>query len=236
MKTILKDKPYIGESGRYIYVYTIEYSNSDYYIGYHTTTDLNDDYSGSNKRKSEGTAVKRIVHKFFDTRKDAGKYEKILVGDKWKDDDKCLNAMLGGCIGGIQTLPKEIVDEWRRENLKKVKTKAFQTEMGHRGAIAAHKEKTPEGKSKMIAEINKKRAGKKKIRKDWDKITEEDRMKFSRLYKRVENDYEFTSAMCLPEDLDDLLSKGWYKAVSKTKGKKIHTLESRQKISKGVSK
>jgi len=237
---IINDTPYIAESGRYIYVYTIDYSNSDYYIGYHTTTDLNDDYSGSGK-KSEGVAVKRTIHKFFNSREEAGAYENQLLGKKWLNDDKCLNAMQGGCIGGIQSLPKEIVDGWRRENLYKImedkETWIKNCKKG--GTISSakvHKEKTPEGKSKMTATTNKRRAGKKKIRKDWDKVSPKDIKMFPRIYKRIENDYEFASAMCLPEDLNNLLDEGWYKAVSKFKGKSIHTKASKLKISKGVSK
>lgn len=220
----------------YLYVYRIDYDNGDYYLGYHKTNNLNDDYKGSNFRKSEGSIISRTIISFHKDFTDVANAEKVIVGDLWKSDVRCLNQVPGGIIGGWQNLPKEVVDEWRRETLEKIKTKEFQTEMGHRGAKAAHKEKTPEGKSKMTAECNKKRGGKKKIRKDWDKVTNSDKNMFPRLYKRIEGDYEFASAMCLPEMFDDLLESGWYPYVSKTKGKKVHSDESKQKISKSIKR
>ena len=232
MKTIFENTPVLSKTlNKYVYVYRIDYDNGEYYLGYHTTKNLFDDYSGSPAAEPRSNAIKRTIYSFYETLEEVGKAERVLVGDLWKTDTKCLNQVPGGCIGGWQTLPKEVVDEWRRDNLKKVKTKEFQTEMGYRGSLAAHKEKTHKGKSKMTSDANKKRAGKKKIRKDWDKVTDEDRNMFPRIYKRIENDYEFASAMCFEEDLNNLLEAGWHKAVSKTKGKSIHTKESKQKIS-----
>ena len=237
MKTIIENTPFISETlNKYVYIYRIDYDNDDYYLGYHTTQDLFDSYTGSFAKEVSAKPILRTIYSFYETLKEVGKAERDLVGDLWKTDDTCINQVPGGCIGGWQTLPKEIVDVWRRENIYKfMEDKETWIKNckkgGDIGSAISHKEKTPEGKSKMTSDVNKRRAGKKKIRKDWDKITPEDKKMFPRIYKRIENDYEFASAMCLPEDLNNLLDEGWYKAAWKTKGKSIHTKESKLKIS-----
>lgn len=237
MKTVFENTPVLSQTlNKYVYIYRIDYDNGDYYLGYHTTKNLFDDYTGSPAKEITAKPIKRTVFSFYETLEEVGKAENKLIGDLWKTDVKCINQVPGGFIGGWQTLPKEIVDQWRRETFDKYRTVENQRRRGLKAAEKVHKEKTAEGKSKMTSEHNKTRAGKKKIRKDWDKITPEDKKMFPRIYKRIENDYEFASAMCFEEDLNNLLDAGWYKYVSKTKGKSIHTKESKQKISKGLKK
>jgi predicted GIY-YIG superfamily endonuclease len=84
------NKPFIGEDGRYHYIYLITNNvNGKYYKGVHSTFDLNDNYLGS------GTALEKAKEKygkknfsiefikFFKTRDEAirGEFEYITEAD-----------------------------------------------------------------------------------------------------------------------------------------------------------
>lgn len=79
--------------------------NNKYYIGVHKTDDPNDSYLGSGtalaaakKKYGEAAFVKTIL---FETPEHDTAYEKEteILGDSWKTDPACYNAMPGG-VGG----------------------------------------------------------------------------------------------------------------------------------------
>lgn len=88
---------------QYHYFYKITNKvNGHFYYGIHSTKDLNDGYMGSGKRlhyayKKYGIeCFEKEILKFFDTRKEASKYEAEVVNETLILDDNCYNICLGG--------------------------------------------------------------------------------------------------------------------------------------------
>jgi hypothetical protein len=79
--------------------------NGTYYIGVHSTWNLDDGYIGSGKRL--GRAIKkygkenfkREILQFFETNKEAYEYEAHLVNEERIKDELCLNLKPGGSGG-----------------------------------------------------------------------------------------------------------------------------------------
>ena len=79
--------------------------NGTYYIGVHSTWNIDDGYLGSGKRL--GRAIKkygkenfkREILAFFDTNKEAYDYEALLVNEELIKDELCLNLKPGGYGG-----------------------------------------------------------------------------------------------------------------------------------------
>lgn len=76
-----------------------------YYLGKHSTKNLNDGYCGSGKilvnyfkrfPKKKGITYTKEIIDFFDTEEQVFKGEELLIGDKWKTDPLCLNMVPGG--------------------------------------------------------------------------------------------------------------------------------------------
>lgn len=92
----------------YHYVYKIECSTTGcYYIGVHSTNDLEDNYFGSGTRIKESIREhgrenhsKEII-KFCSSREEASKLEAELVNEKVLLDNKCLNLAVGGRNGKL---------------------------------------------------------------------------------------------------------------------------------------
>lgn len=85
----------------YFYKITNKYTNQ-YYLGIHSTNDLNDNYMGSGtflkkeyKKYGRDCFVKEIL-KFFDNREDLIDYEKQIVNENTLKDALCLNIIKGG--------------------------------------------------------------------------------------------------------------------------------------------
>jgi hypothetical protein len=79
--------------------------NGKYYVGMHSTDDLEDGYLGSgkylwrsiNKYGPDKFVIERL--EFFDKREDMAEREKTLVNDNLLKDPLCMNLKLGG-VGG----------------------------------------------------------------------------------------------------------------------------------------
>jgi ribosomal protein L40E len=94
---------------KYNFVYkTINLLNGIFYLGVHSTDDLNDGYLGSGLilrkaiKKHGINNFKREIIKFFDTRKEAYDYENKIVTPKLIKSRKCYNRAIGGrggCLG-----------------------------------------------------------------------------------------------------------------------------------------
>lgn len=104
----------------YLYKITCE-KNGRYYIGIHSTSNLNDGYMGGGKRiknsvKKHGKEfhIKEILE-FFDTREKLVEREKEIVNLEFLKDPMCMNIKLGGegwCCVGIQIGG----DKWKKAN------------------------------------------------------------------------------------------------------------------------
>jgi len=76
-----------------------------YYYGQHRTSNLNDGYAGSGKiikkyydkygKIEHQTYIKEIIA-FYDNADELNEAEDNLIGDKWKNDEMCLNLTRGG--------------------------------------------------------------------------------------------------------------------------------------------
>lgn len=126
----------------YHFIYKITCTlNGKYYIGMHSTFDLEDGYMGSGKR------IKRSIEKhgiknhtkeileFLPNRSSLKEREKELVNEKLIKDSLCMNLKLGG-EGGFDHIPKEV----KSNNLKKVLNKLWQDE-NYRDSISKRSSK-----------------------------------------------------------------------------------------------
>lgn len=105
MKTTRADKR------KFHYIYKITRINSDkYYIGMHSTDNLDDEYFGSgtllwksiNKYGKESHS-KQILE-FCNSREQLRIREKEIIGDLYRTDEHCMNMKAGGEGGGIDGL------------------------------------------------------------------------------------------------------------------------------------
>jgi hypothetical protein len=96
--------------------------NSTYYIGVHSTWNIDDGYLGSGKRlvrsiKKHGKEnFKREILAFFGTNKEAYEYESHLVNEELIKDDLCLNLKPGGS-GGFTDAARKLGSKRMNEKL-----------------------------------------------------------------------------------------------------------------------
>ena len=86
----------------------------NFYVGVHSTTNLEDGYLGSGKRLSRSVEkygkenhVREILE-FFETREELLSREREVVNDELLKEEKCMNLKPGG-EGGLNLLDKETV-------------------------------------------------------------------------------------------------------------------------------
>lgn len=102
---------------KYNYLYKITNTiNSKFYIGVHSTDNLEDGYLGSGnvlkmsiKKYGKENFVKEIL-KFFESRETLLQQEKIIVNEEMLKDSQCMNLILGG--EGGQT--PEVIKRWHK--------------------------------------------------------------------------------------------------------------------------
>lgn len=79
-----------------------------YYLGKHSTKNLNDNYAGSGTYcqryylkygKIEKVTYLKEILAYYDSAKDAFDAERVLIGDLWKTDPFCMNVCEGGSGG-----------------------------------------------------------------------------------------------------------------------------------------
>lgn len=101
----------------YIYKTTCLITNR-YYVGMHSTSNLDDGYMGSGKRlrysirKYGINNHKREIIKFFDDRKSLIIAEKNMITTEMINDNNCMNLKCGG-TGGLDGLPDNIIKKIR---------------------------------------------------------------------------------------------------------------------------
>jgi hypothetical protein len=119
-------EPFIGSDDFYHFTYiTICNTTHKFYIGKHSTKNLNDGYIGSGNifrrvKKQEGTSFTRHIIKFFNSEKEAFIHEgQILTEDvirTYKDNlGMCYNLQSGGCGGTVY------ISEETRKKLREAK-------------------------------------------------------------------------------------------------------------------
>jgi group I intron endonuclease len=122
---------------KYHFVYkTISKINKKYYIGAHTTDNLNDGYLGSGKTLKQSILKYgkenfiRIILEFFETREDAFEYEKLLVNESLVKDGNSYNM----CTGGLGCSVKS--EEFKIKVSKKLKGRVFSEEHRRKKSLA----------------------------------------------------------------------------------------------------
>lgn len=138
-----------ADQRKFHYIYRINRHDGKYYIGLHSTDNLDDGYFGS------GTLLAKSIHKhgksnhiksilgFYESRKILREQEELLVNAITLKDPMCLNLVLGGACGtlGLKRMPMS----------KETKTKLSEAQKKRSAESRKHSEKT---KSK-IASSNK---------------------------------------------------------------------------------
>ena len=193
----------------YIYKTTCSVTNK-FYIGMHSTSNLDDDYLGSGKilwysiHKHGSETHNREILEFLDNRILLRAREKEIVNEMTLQDPLCMNLMVGGeggfskeqCAKGTQSMLKSL---WNNENFRKEHS-IRKTEMNKR----LHKEgkmKAPswEGKKHNEESINKMRNRKAQVGN-----------KNSQFGKKWIHSIELKKTMSVnKEKLSEYLSLGW---------------------------
>lgn len=88
---------------KYYYTYRVLFNNGEYYLGKHSTKNIDDGYTGSGKKLNERYETKDPftfdILEYYNSEKELNIAEDELIGDLWWTDPKCLN-MTGGGHGG----------------------------------------------------------------------------------------------------------------------------------------
>lgn len=133
---ILKENAYRGEKDKYYYLYKIEFPNGKYYLGKHTTKNINDGYGGSGVllpreySHNDINLTNKIILKFFKNSDELDEGEIKLIGDLYLKDEKCLNYRKGGS-GGINELIADKISNSKkgikrsRESIEKQRIKCI---------------------------------------------------------------------------------------------------------------
>jgi hypothetical protein len=115
---------------KYVIYKTINIVNNKYYIGFHSTYNINDDYLGSGKlllqaikKYGRENFRKEILYE-FDDKTLALKKEKSIVTGKVVNDKSCYNVKKGG-EGGWDFINKKLKNDsnYRKKRYKKVSDK-----------------------------------------------------------------------------------------------------------------
>lgn len=114
--TIFESNPIIGEHDQYHYFYKIVNNiDNKYYVGIHSTSNLNDRYLGSGKRLANAYKkygidnFTKYILKFFKSRNELSLYEKQQITQDMLLDENCYNIIPGGSgqmIGYVSMIDK----------------------------------------------------------------------------------------------------------------------------------
>jgi len=132
----------------YVYKTTIV-ETGEYYIGKHSTDDVNDGYIGSGKslleKVTETTPIKFEILEYAESDDAAYEAEERIIGDLWENDDLCLNRCPGGKRGYTTNQKgKAKSKEWREkiaQSNRKPKTGKAREASVRNGLIAAERRK-----------------------------------------------------------------------------------------------
>ena len=197
---------------KYHYIYKITcLKNNRYYIGMHSTDNLEDGYLGGGKRiknsvKKHGKdAHKKEILEFFENREDLKKRESELVNEELLNDPMCVNLQPGGGGGIIDEIHhsklKEGASKWIIEKWKDPEYRMMQTNLKSERYKKLHKE------GKMRYDTFK---GKKHTPESLEKMRNADR--FGEKNSQFGTFWIFKDGISMkvkPQDLESKLSEGW---------------------------
>jgi len=145
-----------------------------FYVGIHSTTNVDDGYLGSGKRLrysirkyGKENHIKEILN-FFESRESLLEEEKKIVNTDLINDVFCMNLKEGG-TGGLNGLPKKTLDkirngasefakkQWKNTNFRKKMTKIFREHSIDRHKTGKVNYSTTKGKN--ISEEHKRKIG-----------------------------------------------------------------------------
>ena len=121
----------------YHYTYkTTNKINKKYYIGAHSTNNLNDGYLGSGEilkqsieKHGKENFTKEILS-FFETRQEAFNYEQKLVTEPLVNDENCYNMCTGGSGCSVKS------EEFKKKVSEKLKGRIFSDEHRRKKSLA----------------------------------------------------------------------------------------------------
>lgn len=111
-----------ADQRKFHYIYKITREDGKYYIGMHSTNDLDDGYFGSGKllwfsiRKHGKEKHTKEIVEFLPTRLELKQREQSLVNEEILNDPLCMNLKLGG-EGGGGLWSKEHAEKWANARL-----------------------------------------------------------------------------------------------------------------------
>jgi hypothetical protein len=116
-----------GTRKKYHFIYkTTNLLSGRYYIGMHSTNDLNDGYIGSGKRLKASIRKHGIenhkfeILEFFDSRKELALKESQLVTMKEVINKECMNLKVGGIGGFPPTAKQRFLEKMKNIDYKKM--------------------------------------------------------------------------------------------------------------------
>jgi len=158
---------------KYYYTYRVLFNNGDYYLGKHSTKDIDDGYTGSGKKLQERTDPFTFnIVEYYNSEDDLNVAEEELIGDLWFTDPKCLNLTgggrggWGGCNATVDKsymLTEEYREKMRQNSIRlqsEGKIHKFTKEDGRKGSLKI-RELYPQGTflGKTHTEETKKKIG-----------------------------------------------------------------------------
>ena len=158
---------------KYYYTYRVLFNNGDYYLGKHSTKDIDDGYTGSGKKLQERTDPFTFnIVEYYNSEDDLNVAEEELIGDLWFTDPKCLNLTgggrggWGGCNATVDKsymLTEEYREKMRQNSIRlqsEGKIHKFTKEDGRKGILKV-RELYPQGTflGKTHTEETKKKIG-----------------------------------------------------------------------------
>lgn len=109
-----------ADQRKFHYIYKITRTDGKYYIGMHSTDNLDDGYFGSGQllwksiKKHGKEAHTKEILEFLPTRSELRERERLIVNEEILDDKLCMNLKLGG-EGGWDHIPLDM----QQSNLSK---------------------------------------------------------------------------------------------------------------------
>lgn len=144
---------------KYYYTYKVQCTavgyEDYYYLGQHTTSNLNDGYKGSGKRlleyyKKYPEDYTFIILEFYSNKAELNIAEQKLIGDLWKTDIYCLNRTAGG-NGGFKHVNSKPMSEATKQKISESKKGKPSWNSGKRGL-----QKSPNKGKSMSTETKQK--------------------------------------------------------------------------------
>lgn len=172
---------------KYYYTYRVDCTavgwEGYYYLGQHTTSNLDDGYKGSGKKLKEYYKLYPndytfTIIEFYSNKTELDIAEQTLLSDLWKTDSYCLNCMSGGSGGWSIVNKRGVLSEEHKQKISKAQRGKKLTEDHKKKLSEARKGKKPWNTGKNIGPMSGKTSPNK-----GKKMSEEQKQKLSTLNK-----------------------------------------------------